>query len=126
MWPGHQPVDAAHRPRRQGTARVRRQRRPRLRTPLAAIRALAEYGLNHADPKVWRAQLARIAASEERASRLVEQLLALALADEARDSLVLVPVRIDELVQMPCSVNGLVPTPSRSISARWGSIRKRG
>lgn len=70
-----------------------------LRTPLAAIRALAEYGLNQPDPQVWRAQLARISASEERASRLVEQLLALALADEARDSIVLVPVRIDELVR---------------------------
>jgi two-component system sensor histidine kinase TctE len=54
-----------------------------LRTPLAGIRALAEYGLTQHDPGVWREQLARIASSESRASRLVEQLLALALADEA-------------------------------------------
>ncbi|MEY3381569.1 MAG: hypothetical protein RL468_2167 [Pseudomonadota bacterium] len=53
-----------------------------LRTPLAGIRALAEYGLNHVEPEVWRDQLRRIADSEARASRLVEQLLALALAEE--------------------------------------------
>ena len=58
-----------------------------LRTPLAGIRALAEYGLARGDPAVWQQQLKSIVASEERASRLVEQLLALALADEARDSI---------------------------------------
>nr|HET7860246.1 sensor histidine kinase N-terminal domain-containing protein [Caldimonas sp.] len=70
-----------------------------LRTPLAGIRALAEYGLAQSDPQAWRRQLERIVASEERASRLVDQLLALALADEARDSVVLAPVRVDELVR---------------------------
>lgn len=70
-----------------------------LRTPLAGIRALAEYGLAHTDPKVWREQLRDIAASQERASRLVDQLLALALADEARDTLALLPVRVDELAR---------------------------
>ncbi len=54
-----------------------------LRTPLAGIRALVEYGLAQQDAQVWREQLTRISASESRASRLVEQLLALALADEA-------------------------------------------
>jgi len=54
-----------------------------LRTPLAGIRALAEYGLAQQNPVLWREQLQRIGASEARASRLVEQLLALALADEA-------------------------------------------
>ncbi len=70
-----------------------------LRTPLAGIRALAEYGLAHADPQVWQAQLRSIAASEERASHLVEQLLALALADEARDSLEMGPARLDDIAR---------------------------
>jgi two-component system sensor histidine kinase TctE len=69
-----------------------------LRTPLAGIRSLAEYGLAQQDPAAWVAQLRRIVTSEARASHLVDQLLALALADEARDSLDLQPVRIDELV----------------------------
>ena len=70
-----------------------------LRTPLAGIRALVEYGLAHDDAAIWRQQLQSIATSEERASRLVDQLLALALADEARDSVRLEPVRVDELVR---------------------------
>jgi two-component system, OmpR family, sensor histidine kinase TctE len=70
-----------------------------LRTPLAGIRALAEYGLAQADPAAWKEQLQRIAASEERASHLVDQLLALALADESRDSVRLERVRVDELVR---------------------------
>ncbi|MEP7139422.1 MAG: sensor histidine kinase [Caldimonas sp.] len=70
-----------------------------LRTPLAGIRALAEYGLARREPEVWREQLQRILQSEERASRLVDQLLALALADEARDSVKLESVRVDELVR---------------------------
>jgi two-component system sensor histidine kinase TctE len=70
-----------------------------LRTPLAGIRALAEYGLAQTDPQMWRRQLERIVESEERASRLVDQLLALALADEARDSVKLAPLRVDELVR---------------------------
>jgi two-component system sensor histidine kinase TctE len=55
-----------------------------LRTPLAGIRALADYGLRHNDPQVWREQLQGIAQSQERASHLIDQLLALALADEAQ------------------------------------------
>ncbi len=70
-----------------------------LRTPLAGIRALAEYGLARGEPEVWREQLRRILQSEERASHLVNQLLALALADEARDSVKLESVRVDELVR---------------------------
>ena len=58
-----------------------------LRTPLAGIRALADYGLSHAEPQVWREQLRQVVQSQERASRLVDQLLALALADEARQAL---------------------------------------
>jgi two-component system sensor histidine kinase TctE len=70
-----------------------------LRTPLAGIRALAEYGLAQKDPASWREQLERIAASQARASRMVEQLLALAVAHEAEASLKLGPVRLDEVVR---------------------------
>ena len=70
-----------------------------LRTPLAGIRSLAEYGLAQRDPSVWQEQLRRIVASEARASHLVDQLLALALADEARGSLKLEPVAVDALVR---------------------------
>ena len=70
-----------------------------LRTPLAGIRAQAEYGLSHKDPQVWREQLTGIAHSEERASHLVDQLLALALADEAQHSLPLAALALDEVVQ---------------------------
>lgn len=70
-----------------------------LRTPLAGIRALADYGLSHSDPAVWREQLQRIAASQARVSRLVDQLLDLAVASEAQAGLKLEPVRLDELVR---------------------------
>ncbi|RZI95989.1 MAG: sensor histidine kinase, partial [Variovorax sp.] len=70
-----------------------------LRTPLAGIRALAEYGLAQPTPAVWREQLQRIAASQARASHLVDQLLALALADEASTGLKREAVRLDQLVE---------------------------
>lgn len=70
-----------------------------LRTPLAGIRALAEYGLAQSDPQAQRAQLQAIVDSQARASHLVDQLLALALADEARDSLTLVPVTLGPLAR---------------------------
>jgi len=70
-----------------------------LRTPLAGIRALAEYGLAHQDPIVWRDQLHRIVSSEARADRLVEQLLALALAEETQTGIPVEPVRLDEVVR---------------------------
>ncbi|CAN7149752.1 sensor histidine kinase N-terminal domain-containing protein [Variovorax sp. LjRoot290] len=70
-----------------------------LRTPLAGIRALADYGLAQQAPAVWREQLQHIAASQARASHLVDQLLALALADEARTGLQRAPLRLDELVE---------------------------
>ena len=69
-----------------------------LRTPLAGIRALADYGLRQNDPQVWREQLQGIAQSQERASHLVDQLLALALADEAKQTLENKPVALDALV----------------------------
>ncbi len=70
-----------------------------LRTPLAGIRALAAYGLSHKDPAVWHEQLAGVAASEARASHLVDQLLALALADEMRGAVPREPVALDELAR---------------------------
>ncbi len=69
-----------------------------LRTPLAGIRALADYGLANGEPDVWRQQLVRIATSQARASHLVDQLLALALADEAEAVLQRTPVKLDALV----------------------------
>jgi two-component system sensor histidine kinase TctE len=70
-----------------------------LRTPLAGIRALADYGLSQNDPKVWREQLELVATSQARASRLVDQLLDLALALEAEAGLKLQPVDLDQLVR---------------------------
>ena len=70
-----------------------------LRTPLAAIRAQADYALAHADPRVWREQLLGIVQGEARASHLVEQLLALALADEAKAGLRLGPIALNELAR---------------------------
>lgn len=58
-----------------------------LRTPLAGIRALADYGITHPDPQVWHAQLRRITVSAARAGRLVNQLLDLARADEGDTAL---------------------------------------
>ncbi len=70
-----------------------------LRTPLAGIRALADYGLRHNDPQVWREQLMGIAQSQERASHLIDQLLALALADEAQQQLTHESVTLHEVVR---------------------------
>lgn len=70
-----------------------------LRTPLAGIRALADYGLHQDDPKVWREQLLGIVERQGRASHLIDQLLALALADETQNQLVKTPVALDAAVQ---------------------------
>jgi two-component system, OmpR family, sensor histidine kinase TctE len=70
-----------------------------MRTPLAGIRALADYGLRHEDPAVWRAQLASIAASEVRATSLIDRLLAVALAAEAESRLLLEPLALDAAVR---------------------------
>lgn len=70
-----------------------------LRTPLAGIRALAEYGLVQKDPASWREQLERIASSQARASRMVDQLLDLAVAHEAEAGLKLGMVRLDEVAR---------------------------
>lgn len=70
-----------------------------LRTPLAGIRAQAEYGLSQQDAAVWRQQLQGVMGSEARATHMVDQLLALALADEADAGLKLERVALDERVQ---------------------------
>ena len=70
-----------------------------LRTPLAGIQALAEYGLAQSDPQVWREQLRSIAQSQARASHLIDQLLALALAQEAQQVLQPQPLALDEVVR---------------------------
>ena len=70
-----------------------------LRTPLAGIRALAEYGLAQTSPQAQREQLQAIVESQGRASHLVDQLLALALADESRNGLRLEAVALDVLVR---------------------------
>ena len=70
-----------------------------LRTPLAGIRAQASYALAQPDPAVWRAQLLGIAQGEQRASRLVDQLLALARAGEGSAGVRIEDVRLDELVR---------------------------
>jgi two-component system sensor histidine kinase TctE len=70
-----------------------------LRTPLAGIRAQASLALAQDDPAVWRAELQGIAQAQERASRLVDQLLALARAGEARTQLVLRPLALNEVVR---------------------------
>ncbi len=70
-----------------------------LRTPLAGMRMQAAQALAQDDPAVWRAELQNIAAAEQRASRTVDQLLALARADEGAAVLVLEPLALDALVR---------------------------
>jgi two-component system, OmpR family, sensor histidine kinase TctE len=70
-----------------------------LRTPLAGIRAQADYALRRDVPEIWRQQLIGIVASQDRASHMIDQLLAMALADENSDGIALVPIALDQLVQ---------------------------
>lgn len=70
-----------------------------LRTPLAGIRAQAAFALAQDDSAVWREQLAGIAQAEQRASRLVDQLLALARAGEGEVSLELENVALDTIAR---------------------------
>jgi two-component system sensor histidine kinase TctE len=88
-------VDHSMRAQREFSGNVAHE----LRTPLAGIRALAEYGLAQKDPAIWREQLYRVSVGEARASRLVEQLLALALADEADAGVQTEAVALDEIVR---------------------------
>lgn len=69
-----------------------------LRTPLAGIRALAEYGLESTQPDLLKTQLTKIRESSIRASHLTDQLLALALADEAGIEMKTESVQLDEVI----------------------------
>jgi two-component system sensor histidine kinase TctE len=69
-----------------------------LRTPLAGMKALTDYALSQSDPAVWREQLEKMAASQERASHLMNQLLAIALVQEAQESMA-EPVKLDEVIR---------------------------
>lgn len=70
-----------------------------LRTPLAGIRAQAAHALAQGDPAVWRSELEGIAQAEQRASRTVDQLLALARVAESRIALPLQAVALHALVR---------------------------
>jgi two-component system sensor histidine kinase TctE len=70
-----------------------------LRTPLAGIRMHANHALGHADPAAWPDDLRAIAQAESRARRLVDQLLALARADEVGTALPREPVALDALAR---------------------------
>ena len=109
-----------------------------LRTPLAGIRVQADYALANTDPAIWREQLQGIARGQERASHLVEQLLGLALADEARASLQLVPIALHDVARdgllrhlpqaappgggpVGCTDNGpgMTPQEAEQLGQRW-------
>ncbi len=70
-----------------------------LRTPLAGIRALAEYGLTQDKPTIWRQQLLAVLEREQYASHTIDQLLALALIVEAREVFQLQTMRLDQSVR---------------------------
>jgi two-component system sensor histidine kinase TctE len=70
-----------------------------LRTPLAGIRAQARFALAQDDAALWRSELQGIAQAEQRASRLVDQLLALARADEGSAGMKVETIRLNELVR---------------------------
>jgi len=69
-----------------------------LRTPLAGIRALAEYGLQSSQPEQLQSQLLKIRDSSIRASHLTDQLLALAIANEAGIEMKTETVSLDEVI----------------------------
>jgi two-component system sensor histidine kinase TctE len=70
-----------------------------LRTPLAAIRAQAAFALAQGDPRAWHEQLEGIAQAEQRATRLVDQLLALARAAEDRSGITLERIDLQALAR---------------------------
>jgi len=70
-----------------------------LRTPLSGIRALAEFGLRDGGKPVMKEQLEEIIRTQDKASRLVDQLLALAFAEEVSGTLKREPVRLDSVVR---------------------------
>ncbi|KQP22643.1 sensor histidine kinase [Pseudorhodoferax sp. Leaf267] len=91
-----------------------------LRTPLAGIRALAEYGLAHPGTAVPQQQLQQIATSAERAGRLVNQLLDLAMADEGE------VVLQNERLALPALVGRAVVRHLDRADARGVDLGARG
>lgn len=70
-----------------------------LRTPLANIRLQAEHVLtNNADPAVQQG-MKMLLASTDHASHLIDQLLALAFADEAENTAPLTPLNLSEMAR---------------------------
>jgi two-component system, OmpR family, sensor histidine kinase QseC len=70
-----------------------------LRNPVAAIRAQAEVSLAAQDPSAVRAGLSNIAASAARLSRLVDQLLALARLDAAKNRIFLTELDLTKVAK---------------------------
>lgn len=70
-----------------------------LRTPIAAIRAQAEVASASGDPDTTRAALRHVIEACDRASRLSEQLLVLARADETGPGASFVECRLDRIAE---------------------------
>jgi two-component system sensor histidine kinase TctE len=87
-------IEAGLRAQKEFTGNVAHE----LRTPLAGIRALAEYGLEHSQIDLLQSQLKKIRDSSIRASHLTDQLLALAIADEAGIEMKAEFVPLNELI----------------------------
>jgi len=87
-------IEAGLRAQKEFTGNVAHE----LRTPLAGIRALAEYGLESSQTDLLQSQLKKIRDSSIRASHLTDQLLALAIADEAGIEMKAEFVQLNELI----------------------------
>jgi two-component system, OmpR family, sensor histidine kinase TctE len=70
-----------------------------LRTPLANIRLQAEHALTSSIDPVMATNMRQVLQSTDHASHLIDQLLALALADEAQNSVQLVMLDLSPLVR---------------------------
>jgi two-component system, OmpR family, sensor histidine kinase TctE len=70
-----------------------------LRTPLAGIRLQAEHALTLSTDLLVQQRMTKLLAGVDHASHLVDQLLALAFADEAEHSVPLVPIELTALVR---------------------------
>jgi two-component system sensor histidine kinase TctE len=70
-----------------------------LRTPLAGIRLQAEHALTLSSESLVKARMNKLLSGVDHASHLIDQLLALAFADEAQHSVPLEPVDLTELVR---------------------------